>query len=126
MVDLTKDDAAPTHWYARPQWLAALAALIAASSFAGFVTTTVFTSERTSENSEDIGSLEHVVAELQSAVQGIEKNQEGIDELVAFVRDLQSQPQGNGTRDAVEQVLDVLCASSDPVRVQACSELVGR
>lgn len=104
-------------WYKRPKWLAALAALVAAWSFAGFVTTTVVTSRQAEVNSENIGSLEQVVEELR-------RNQEGIDELVAFVRDLQSQPpDNNSTARAVQQVLDMLCASSDPVRMEACSQL---
>lgn len=105
-------------WYKRPKWLAALAALIASCSFAAFVSTTVFTSVQADHNQEDIG-------DLQVAIAAIEHNQEGIDELVAFVRDLQDRPpsSGSNTERLFQEAMTLLCASSDPARIEACKQL---
>lgn len=89
-------------WWQRPTWLASLAAFIASISFSALMVVTIRDSE---------------------TLDAIEKNQEGIDELVTFVRDLQSQPPSNGSSQVVQQVISLLCASEDPVRQQACNEL---
>lgn len=47
-------------------------------------------------------------------------------ELVEFVHEIQAQQPSSGsgqTQQAVKVILDTLCASSDPVRVEACAAL---
>lgn len=114
-----EDEVSQQQWYKRPKWLAALASFIAACSFAAFVTTTIFTSaeaEKTGSNVED----------LEGAIRAIEENQKGIDELVTFVRDLQQQrpPSSAGNTERLfGEAMELLCASSDPVRLEACQRL---
>lgn len=46
------------------------------------------------------------------------------NELVDFVHEIEKQQQPTGqTQQAVELIVNVLCASSDPVRIQACAAL---
>lgn len=56
-----------------------------------------------------------------SLVGKIEQNQEGIDELVAFVREIQKNAE-NDTSVDLQIFIDLLCASSDPERVAFCTE----
>lgn len=129
-MDEALEDVDRIEWYKRPKWLASLAALIAALSFAGFVTTTVMTSNRVDTSTEKVDAAALLaeanaksLEKIEEAIEGIQHNQEGIDELVEFVRDLQAQPPSNGTQQAVQQVITLLCASEDPVRRQACEEI---
>lgn len=43
----------------------------------------------------------------------------GVAELVAFVHELQNQPDTSAA--LVDKILTILCASSDPVRIQVCA-----
>lgn len=120
-MDHDDPDNGSLRWWQRARWLAALAALIAAMSFAAFTTNTVATRNKVEQTGSVAVDNQATLERIDRALSGIEANQQGIDELVSFVRDLQSQPQGNS--DAVQQVIDLLCASEDPVRLEACRNL---
>lgn len=54
----------------------------------------------------------------------LDRNQAGIDELVGFVHELQADQSGSsGQSETVTLIMDLLCASSDPDRVEACAAL---
>lgn len=44
-------------------------------------------------------------------------------EIVEFVHEIENQPPSSQAQKAVQSVIDVLCASSDPVRLKACDDL---
>src|SRR5690606_22689317 len=61
---------------------------------------------------------------IESALLAIERNQAGIDELVSFVRDVKEAQETGGARSVDLQIfIDLLCASDDPVRQQACEQI---
>lgn len=64
-----------------------------------------------------------LLGRVNGIVSRIDHNQEGIDELVNFVHEVEAQQQNQNQSGAVQMLVDVLCASSDPVRVQACAAL---
>lgn len=75
-----------------------------------------------------------LLTNMKNALEGIEDNQGGIDELVTFVRDIQEQtcvpseqPTGtcppNETEQAVGAIISLLCSSEDDVRAEACRQL---
>lgn len=73
--------------------------------------------------------LQGAVDDVQSSVTQIkessQRTEKAADELVAFVHEIQSQ-QGAApaeTQQAVQTIINVLCSSSDPVRLEACSKL---
>jgi hypothetical protein len=92
----------PIKWWQRPSWLAALASLVAALSFAAFVIDAHYT---------------------RSDVDAIERQQDDITELVTFVRDLQQEqdddPDRVGQGD-LQIFVDLLCSSTDPARLAFC------
>lgn len=55
----------------------------------------------------------------------LDHNQAGIDELVNFVHDLEKQQQitSSGPSPTAVKFQELLCSSSDPVRVEACKRL---
>lgn len=104
----------PIRWWQRPLWLGALAAFVLAVAQCAFVLTVA-------DQGAVLDELSKVADSNGQAISSIEKNQEGIDELVAFVRDLKDRP--GSSSQAVEEVLRLLCASSDPARQAACAEI---
>jgi hypothetical protein len=95
--------------------------LIAALSFAAFVTTTIVTSKEVgSAGSVAVDNQESLEA-IERAIEGIQGNQEGIDVLVNFVRDMQAQPEEEPAN--LQVFIDLLCSSEDPVRLAACAKL---
>lgn len=78
--------------------------------------------------STSIGSVKKSSERLEVSVdrveQSVDRTEAAAQEIVAFVREIQAQPeQPNRTAEAVQTIIDVLCASSDPARQQACAEL---
>jgi hypothetical protein len=110
-------------WWQDWRWAAAVAAVLIGVSFAVFVASTVANTAEVADQGEVIAQLSVLAESNAIAIQQIEANQEGIDELVAFVRDVQAQP--DTEPDTVRVFIELLCASSDPVRVAACNELQG-
>lgn len=84
-----------------------------------------------------VGVLGYFVSSLNGSVDGIQgsvgrieqsssRTEAVANELVEFVHEIQAQQPSSGsgqTQQAVKVILDVLCASSDPVRVEACAAL---
>lgn len=100
------------------KWIAAVAGLILAISFAVFVWTSVRTDR-------SIATLKGVADANKTVLERIDRNQAGIDELVNFVHEVQAQEaqQGNGQSQVVGQLEQILCSSSDPIRIEACQRL---
>lgn len=125
-MDATGNAAKKTgqQWWQDWRWVAATAALVGMLGFASFVATTVIANAQVEEQGPVIDRLTELAENNASAIAQIENNQAGIDELVAFIRDLQAQedPADPGT---VQTFIDLLCASSDPVRQAACADLEG-
>lgn len=105
-------------WWKNWKIIAALAALIFSLSLSGLAINSIQTNEK--------------VTDIQPIVERLDKNQAGIDELVKFVHDFQSQQSSNGSSSGsssggqsqvVNQIFNLLCSSSDPVRVEACKQL---
>lgn len=73
--------------------------------------------------------LQNAVNDVRSSVIQIktssERTEKAADELVAFVHEIQSQQSQAPaeTQQAVKTILDTLCASSDPARLEACARL---
>lgn len=109
---------APGH---RTIWAAA--ALVGSMSFAAFAVTTVVDNAETEDLQDNDARQDSDIVDNQQAIEDISATLAGVTELVEFVRDLQEQPQGSGTQEAVAQIMGLLCASSDPVRQEACREL---
>lgn len=119
----------PRPW-ANPKWVAAVAALIGAVSLASWAASSISTSSEVGDQGQVLERLESIATDLgklaeQNAVNidQLEANQAGIDELVAFVRDLQAEAEDEGEDETVRRFLVVLCASSDPARIAVCDEL---
>lgn len=110
-------------WWQDWRWVGAVALLFIAVGFVVFVTISVLTRAEVEEQGPVIDRLSELAENNAAAIEQIERNQAGIDELVAFVRDVQAQPDtDDGT---VQTFIDLLCASSDPARQAACTELEG-
>lgn len=66
---------------------------------------------------------------VQTAVVGIENNQEGIDELVAFIKTIDAQACNGAdcppsqTEQLLTNFIHILCSSDDPGQQKACREL---
>lgn len=72
--------------------------------------------------SRQVSSLHGSVDRLE---QSSSRTERSAAELVAFVHEIQAQQQqpADRTNQAIKVIVDVLCASSDPVRIQACAAL---
>lgn len=104
-------------WWQRPAYIAALAALCASVALGTIGVNAIITNAA-------LDRLDQVALDNRTTLEAIEDNQAGVDELVAFVRDLQDNPSADTeTQRIVTQILDLLCASEDPVRIAACVEL---
>lgn len=108
-----------------PRWIAALAALVFAISFSVFVYTNVRTNRTVDNSATVIGQLKTVADSNKDVLDRIDHNQAGIDELVNFVHEVEAQQpqQGNGQSQVVNQLEQILCSSSDPIRIEACQRL---
>lgn len=74
-----------------------------------------------------VARLSHNVDQLGDEVDSIRESstrtEQSADEIVKFVHQVQAEVNGTQTEDAVNKLITVICASSDPVRVVACSQL---
>jgi hypothetical protein len=107
-------------WWKRPAYVTASAGLVLSLAFSAFVANTILTRDDVSDLTTVVGQLQDLAAANAKAIKGIEDNQAGINELVDFVRDMQNQPDSGVD---VQLFIDLLCASEDPVRRNACIEL---
>jgi hypothetical protein len=102
-----------------------LAAAVAAMFLGVGLTMFALSFTRTADSVE---GLEPVVDRLDALSQtnsdhleALRRNQEGIDSLVSYVEEAQAAEAAG--EDAVTFIVDLLCASEDPVRVAACEEI---
>lgn len=78
---------------------------------------------------KQVASLRGSVNRINTTVERIEQSstrtEAAADELVAFVHEIEAQQQQptDRTNQAVQTIITVLCASSDPARQKACTEL---
>jgi hypothetical protein len=68
---------------------------------------------------DDISRLTDIAVDVKKATERLDSNQAGIDVLVSYVEELKANAGG----DNGQKFVDLLCASSDPVRIKACQEL---
>lgn len=73
------------------------------------------------------GSVDHIDGAVARIEQSSSRTEAAASELVDFVHEIQAQQTastGNqGQSQVVQMLVDLLCASSDPVRQQACADL---
>lgn len=119
----SKGDPQPRHlrWFQRPAYIAALAGLIASIALGTLAASNVATGNDLDDQGAVLDRIDRLAVENRSTLDAVERNQAGTDELVAFVRDLQSRPEPE--TDDRQMFVDLLCASEDPVRLAACEEL---
>lgn len=113
------------HWWQDWKWVASIATLLFVIAFSTFVFTTVKTGNTVDKNSPVISQLNDLAKSNAATLDRLDKNQAGIDELVAFVHEVEAQQsaQGAGQSQIVKDLIEILCSSSDPVRVEACVRL---
>ncbi len=102
------------------RWIAAVGVLLFSIGFSAFVVATVTTREAVQDQAPVIDRLEGIAGANAQAIDSIEKNQQGIDSLVAFVEDLRADDDDGDQGDTVATFIRLLCASSDPVRLEEC------
>lgn len=104
-------------WFQDWRWIASIAGLVGALSFAAFAGQLVVNSGKADQRDESINNIEKIL-------EGVAENQEGIEELVSFVRDAQAQASTDRIRpDDLLIFVDLLCSSEDPVRLAACEQI---
>lgn len=73
------------------------------------------------------GSVDHIDGAVARIERSSTKTEASASELVDFVHEIQAQQTastGNqGQSQVVQMLVDLICASSDPVRQQACAAL---
>lgn len=105
----------PLKWWQDWRWIGSVAALFIAAGFVAFVINVV-------RQGTIIENLSTLSESNHEALVSIQRTQSGVDELVAFVRDTQARQGTSGNQ--AQAFFEVLCASSDPVRIEACARLV--
>lgn len=70
-------------------------------------------------------SVDDIDGSVKRIEQSSTRTEAAAAELVAFVHEVQAQSSATsgGQSQAVQMILSVLCASSDPVRQKACADL---
>lgn len=101
----------------------AITGLIAAMAFAAFATTTVLDNAETEDlqdtaerQGEDITANEQAIADIAATL-------DGVTVLVEYVEDLKAAQEAEGNDADLSIFVDLLCASEDPVRLEACRQL---
>lgn len=112
-------------WWQDWRWIASTAAVLMAVGFCAFVAITVTTHEQVADQVPVIERLDRLAVANAAAIQQIEGNQTGIDSLVAFVEEVRADQAAQGDDDTVATIFEILCSSSDPVRIEACQRLRG-
>lgn len=108
----------PLHWWQNPKWIASVAFLIFSFAFLTVAVTSYQLNRKQDSRAKTLDNIDNVVTRL-------DRNQVGIDELVAFVHEVeasQAKTQG-GTSKAAGDIITLLCTSSDEVRLAACAQL---
>jgi hypothetical protein len=106
------------HWWQSWRWIASIAFLVFAVGNITWAANSVVTNQK-------LDARAQVGDKIASIVERIDDNQAGIDELVAFVHDVEKQQAGGNsqTQQIVGNLITLLCASEDPVRTAACQQL---
>lgn len=104
------------YWWQDWKWVAAIACVLAALAIGAWSLASVRTNVA-------VDRLAALAQQNRVTLERIDRNQAGIDELVAFVHDVQRQQAQQGSADVVNRVLTILCSSSDPTRMAACQQL---
>lgn len=115
----------PKRWWQNPQWVKAVAFLIFAVGNTTWALTTVATQNDVQDAEAAFDDLAALTDGNRATLDRLADNQAGIDVLVSFVREVQAQQEAaeGGSGDAVQTLITILCASSDPVRIEACQAL---
>lgn len=108
-------------WWKNPKWISAIAALFLSVGFCAFTIITVNTNQTVADQAPVIERLESLAEANRETLVQVSNNQAGIDSLVAFVEEVRNRDNNEG---AVQVILEILCASSDPVRIEACQRLL--
>lgn len=125
-----------TKWYKNPAWIIALCAVLVVALIAILVINSFQTkgdaasakdsaTEANAKADEALKNQAIFLTNQQNQLTILDRlnaNQSGIDELVKFVHDVQAQ-QGNGNTEVVDKIYELLCASNDPIRLEACKRL---
>lgn len=100
-----------SHWWQNWKWIASIAFLI-------FSIGVIFIGTSSIRATNQLDTQTNILKKL-------DQNQAGIDELVNFVHDVvkQQASSSGGQSQTVVQIFNLLCSSSDPVRIEACKQL---
>lgn len=108
------------HWWQDWKWVASIAFVVAAIAIGAWSLASIRTNVT-------VDKLAGIAADNQNTLTRLDRNQAGIDELVAFVHEFQaqqaSQASGQGQSKVATDIIALLCSSSDPVRQAACHQL---
>lgn len=121
---LAKDYEDPRHWWQNPKfWASVAAVLLALSTIAGqYVAHNTLSEIR--EVKGTFNGLSEIAKTNSDALLALEKNQEGIDELVAFVHELQEDDgESDGGGQSGQVFVDLLCNTTDPATDNVCRQL---
>lgn len=118
------------HWWQDWKWIASIAFLIAAIAVGSWALSSVQTQRTVDDQTPILNQLKNIAEQNNQLGQDnkatltqLTKNQAGIDELVTFVHEVEAQQQAQGQSKVVNDIITILCSSSDPVRQQACTQL---
>jgi uncharacterized iron-regulated membrane protein len=125
MTDRLKTREGPVPFWQDWRWIAAIAIFIFALAITTLAVTTVQTNNTIDQNSPLFAELKTLTEQNHDALSQLQNNQAGINELVTFVHQVEAQQaqNGNGNSAAVNQLEQVLCATTDPARIAACQQL---
>lgn len=117
-------------WWSNPSTAYKVAALIGAVGL-------LLWGVAATQTKNDVGATKTVVEQLkviadatatntkqnQDALDRLEANQRDLDLLVKFVQDVQAQQQASGQSHLAQDIIAILCSSTDPLRREACVRL---
>lgn len=114
-------------WFQDWRWVASIAALLFGIAGGAFAITSVETGSEINDQTEILEQIETISGQNAAELEQLERNQAGIEELLQFVR--RAQTEGGDdvvTREEIQAFFQLLCASTDPIRNQACDELAAQ
>jgi hypothetical protein len=109
-------------WYQNPKWIAAIAFLVFAFAISAWAVVAVVSSRTLDEQVPVIEQMKVIAENNRTQLEQLSRNQAGIDELVEYVHQAQQQAASGQQSQAVRLLIKILCASSDPVRVETCQQ----
>lgn len=120
MVHMPADFEPPRHWWQNPRWLAALAALIFTVGNAGWALTSLETSRTVKQQQQPLDTIRDAVTGPLSGAN------EKLDSIIAYINAQQAKADQNAAALSVaiqdlNQVRDLICQSSDPIREFVCA-----